>query len=187
MKPTITQILVDIVQGISPVDQLEATHIQDVSSWIQSGAQVYRISKPDNPAKHLVSYFVPYDVRTGKFMLINHKLAQAWLPPGGHVEQDEDPKQTVIREAQEELALDAQFSTQFGDKPAFITVTRTKGVGSHVDVSLWYVIAADQSVQFDFDEREMGGYNWLSPQEILATDITKLDPHLHRFIKKITS
>lgn len=178
--------LLPLLTNIMPVDALEAEHLQDVLQWVQSGVNPYRIAKPDNPPKHLVSYFVPYDPTTRQFMLIDHKLAQAWLPPGGHVEMNEDPKQTVIREAQEELLLDAQFTSAFGDVPVFITVTQTKGAGSHIDVSLWYVIVADSKQSFTFDEREMGSYKWLTAQQILDTEVARLDPHLHRFVNKVT-
>jgi len=34
-----------------------------------------------------------------------HKRLQQWMPPGGHVEPDEDPVQAVLREIQEETGL----------------------------------------------------------------------------------
>jgi hypothetical protein len=60
----------------------------------------------------------------------------------------------------------------------------TKGYGNHADVSLWYVIRGDRSKRLTYDAREMGGYKWYSPAEILAMDISSLDPHMHRFIRK---
>ncbi len=37
-----------------------------------------------------------------------HRKARKWLPPGGHVEPDEDPVQAVLREVKEETGLDAE-------------------------------------------------------------------------------
>ena len=37
-----------------------------------------------------------------------HPKLQAWLPPGGHIKDDEDPVQAVLREIQEETGLDAE-------------------------------------------------------------------------------
>lgn len=34
-----------------------------------------------------------------------HKRLQQWMPPGGHIEADEDPVQAVLREIQEETGL----------------------------------------------------------------------------------
>jgi 8-oxo-dGTP pyrophosphatase MutT (NUDIX family) len=179
------KLIQDIVAGISPIDALEAEHKNDVHAWVASGAPLFRIAKPDNPPKHLVSYFVLYDGAAGKLMLIDHVKAKLWLPTGGHVDLDEDPKVTVIREAEEELAIDAEFKTKFGEHPLFVTVTTTKGYGEHTDVSFWYVINGDSERLLSYDSEEMHGYKWLSLDEVLAMDITKLDPHMHRFVGKM--
>ncbi|GAA1387836.1 hypothetical protein GCM10009661_75200 [Catellatospora chokoriensis] len=48
-----------LVAEISPVDAVEAEHRDTVLAWISSDAPLYRVSKPDNPPMHLVSYMVP--------------------------------------------------------------------------------------------------------------------------------
>ena len=78
--------ILDEVKNIEPVDETERLHIDDVLSWIQGPSDIFRIAKPDNPPKHLVSYFVVYDPRVQKLMLIDHVKANMWLPSGGHVE-----------------------------------------------------------------------------------------------------
>ena len=50
--------ILDLVEGINPHDLLEKQHINDTVAWIKNGEQIFRITKPDNPNKHLVSYFV---------------------------------------------------------------------------------------------------------------------------------
>ncbi|HEV8574764.1 MAG TPA: NUDIX domain-containing protein [Dehalococcoidia bacterium] len=37
-----------------------------------------------------------------------HKRLQQWMPPGGHIEADEDPVQAVLREIEEETGLLAE-------------------------------------------------------------------------------
>jgi 8-oxo-dGTP diphosphatase len=37
-----------------------------------------------------------------------HKRLQQWMPPGGHIEPDEDPVQAVLREIEEETGLVAE-------------------------------------------------------------------------------
>lgn len=179
------QLIHTIVSRIDPYDGLETQHKQDVLDWIESGAPLFRITKPDNPPKHLVSYFVLYDDSAGQLMLVDHVKAKAWLPAGGHVEQDEDPHTTVVREVEEELGIVADFSTPYGNNPFFITAGATKGYGSHVDVSLWYVIAGDSTRSLTYDPQEMHGYKWFTPKEILGMDIKELDPHMHRFVQKM--
>ena len=51
-----------------------------------------------------VTGFVSQDGRTA---LHWHRLGR-WLPPGGHIEPDEDPHQAVLREVREEIGLDVE-------------------------------------------------------------------------------
>jgi 8-oxo-dGTP diphosphatase len=46
---------------IRPLDALEQVHLQDAMAWVDSGAPLFRVSKPANPPKHLVSYFAVID------------------------------------------------------------------------------------------------------------------------------
>lgn len=178
------QEIYDVVTNIVAFDAIEQKHIDDVLDWIGSGTQLFRISKPDNPPKHLVSYFVLYDKAANKLLLIDHINSGLRLPAGGHIDPGEHPKSTVIREAKEELDINANFETKFGDKPLFVTITKTIGQGTHTDVSLWFVINGDINQKLNFEKREMNGYGWYTPEEILKTNINKLDPQMHRFTKK---
>ena len=38
-----------------------------------------------------------------------HKKVQEWLPPGGHVDPNEDPVQTTLREVKEETGFDVEI------------------------------------------------------------------------------
>lgn len=179
------QLIKQSVKSIDPFDDIESTHKLDVLNWIDSGVPILRISKPDNPPKHLVSYFVLLDMTNKSILLIDHIKAKSWLPTGGHVEINEDPIDAVIREAKEELQINASFDTPFGKNPLFITVTKTKNDNVHTDVSLWYVISGSSKDVYKFDTKEMNGYKWFSFNDILAMDTNLLDPHMHRFVNKL--
>ncbi len=57
------------------------------------------------PTRHFTATgFVVHD---GSVALHFHRKLRLWLPPGGHVEPDEDPVQAVLREIKEETGLDA--------------------------------------------------------------------------------
>ncbi len=173
-----------MISGLEPCDQLEAEHINNAINWIDTSHEIFRIKKPDTPPKHLVAYFVVYDHRADLLLLVHHTKAKAWLPAGGHVEPGENPQSAVLREAAEELNITAIFTNEFGPRPLFITVNDTKGEDSHTDVSLWFIIEGDSRARLDYDSREIRDYRWLSPKQILATDISDLDPHMHRFVQK---
>lgn len=46
-----------------------------------------------------------YIVSDGRTLLLWHRKLGTWLPPGGHLEPNEDPVQGAIREAEEESGL----------------------------------------------------------------------------------
>lgn len=171
-----------LILSISPGDALEESHKHDAASWIDSGVEIFRIAKPADPPKHLVAYFVLIDVSRQKVLLMDHINAELWLPSGGHVELYEDPRVTVEREIVEELHQEAVF---IEEDPFFITQSVTVGkTAGHTDVSLWYLLHGDSSREIDYDKGEFYGYKWFNFDEVLETPSEKLDPHMHRFMKK---
>lgn len=173
------------IEALTPFDSLESQHRQDALEWIQSGADLFRIKKPDLPPKHLVSYFVVIDPIQKNMLLVDHIKAQLWLPTGGHVELDEDPKETVKREINEELHMKAVFLHSH-TSPFFITVTETVGLTpGHTDVSLWYLLRGSIHDFIDYDRTEFNDIEWFSFKEILEADSVIFDPQLQRFTQKL--
>ena len=166
--------------SIRPFDRLEESHRADALAWIDSGAPLYRTAKPATPPKHLVSYFAVVDA--DQILLVDHKSAQLWLPPGGHVEEGEHPRETVTRELKEELGLVAAHAI---GEPVMVTCTTTVGLtAGHVDVSLWYVVKADRSQSFRFDKTEFAQVRWFEVSEV---PLERSDPHLGRFLAKLAA
>jgi 8-oxo-dGTP diphosphatase len=166
--------------AIQPFDALEEIHRNDALAWIDSGASLFRIAKPATPPKHLVSYFAVVDGR--EILLVDHKSAQLWLPPGGHVEQEEHPRETVKRELLEELGFAAGHDIA---EPLMVTCTTTVGLTSgHIDVSLWYVVSAAHNQQIIFDDEEFASVKWFPYSDV---PLLRSDPHLARFLAKLIS
>ncbi len=163
----------EIIREIVPFDDLESQHIQDTLTWIQSGAPIFRIQKPDIPPQHLVSYFILWDENAKKVLLVDHKKAQLWLPAGGHVEVDEHPHFTAARECFEELGVEAEF---WRNDPLFLTVSVTVGLtAGHTDVNLWYVMKGHYTSCYQFDEKEFNSIKWFSFDDI---PYERADPHM---------
>ncbi len=182
---TIKKQILEQVRGITPFDQLERDHIEDTVRWMNSGANIFRIAKPDKPPKHLVSYFVIIDPLHRSLLLGDHIKAQLWLPTGGHVELNENPRATVVREALEEVRIQARF-LKGNDSPLFLTVNQTVGLtAGHTDVSLWYVLKGDIHQALDFDRTEFNDMNWFSFDEVIASHPAIFDRHMQRFTHKL--
>ncbi len=172
----------EIIAAIQPIDDIEKHHMSETLMWIKSGAPIFRIQKPDIPNKHLVAYFVVWDSVAQKVLLVDHMQARLWLPTGGHVEIDENPKETVRRECIEELNYPALF---FVEAPIFLTSTVTVGLAAgHTDVSLWYVLKGDSNHSYEFDKGEFNDIRWFGFDEI---PYEHSDPHMKRFINKLQS
>jgi 8-oxo-dGTP pyrophosphatase MutT (NUDIX family) len=185
MKPDIVAQIKSDIQNIAPFDKTEVAHIADALAWIDSAPNIFRIAKPDKPPKHLVSYFVLIDPEHKSLLLGDHIKAQLWLPSGGHVEFNEPPRTTVVRECQEELGQDAVF-LKGNDRPFFVTVTQTVGLtAGHTDVSLWYLLRGNKHDTLHFDRREFTDMNWFTFDEILASHPAIFDPHMQRFTHKL--
>ena len=168
------------LKAIEPLDALEREHLSDALAWVQSGAELCRVSKPATPPKHLVSYFAIVD--SEYLLLVDHKSAQLWLPTGGHVEPGEHPRQTVLRELNEELGL---APAQPIAAPLMVTRTTTVGLtAGHTDVSLWYVVHASRRQSLSFDEQEFNAVRWFRFNEV---PFERSDPHMKRFIAKLGS
>jgi 8-oxo-dGTP diphosphatase len=175
----------DIASRIRPHDAREQDDLRDILGWLKDTDDLYRRAKPNVPNKHLVSYFVLVDHARHSLLLMDHVKAGLWLPPGGHVEPGEDPHDTVRRELAEELGPRALMVASVASMPLFATVTQTRGPGSHTDVSLWYVVAGDEKMWLDADPREFRGHQWRTFEEVLETEISELDPEMHRFVTKL--
>ena len=176
-----------LVEQIEPHDRLEGEHRDQVLAWLDRTDDIYRRRAPDVPEQHLVSYFAVLDQQDQALLLVDHRKAGLWLPPGGHVETGEHPWVTVQREAAEELALPAIPTDRWGTGPAFVTVTRTRGPGVHTDVSLWFVLSASRADDIRFHTGEFKGIRWWTPNQLADTDPATLDPHLPRFLAKLSA
>jgi len=166
------------VASIRPLDALEEAHQSDTLAWIDSGAELCRLSKPATPPKHLVAYFAVVDAEY--ILLVDHRLAQLWLPTGGHVEPGEHPRDTVQRELREELGIAPDASLR---EPLMITCAETVGqTAGHTDVSLWYIVRFSRSMALRYDAAEFLDVRWFRHDEV---PMERTDPHMGRFLRKL--
>lgn len=166
------------IEAIQPVDAVEFDHRADALAWVISGAQLFRISKPALPPKHLVAYFVVTDGE--RLLLVDHKNAQLWLPPGGHVEVEEHPREPVVRELREELGLLAAHEIA---PPIMITCDSTVGLtAGHTDVCLWYVVRTEVTSVIKHDGEEFREVCWFDFADI---PFERGNPSMRRLLTKL--
>ncbi|QEL57927.1 NUDIX hydrolase [Chromobacterium paludis] len=161
------------VAAITPWDALEAEHRQDALAWIDSGAELWRREKPATPPEHLCTYFALVD--DAGLLLVDHKKAGLWLPPGGHVDPGEHPRDAVARELFEELGVSGM------KVPAASFITRTAVASQHLDVTLWYALPVSRGLPLRHDGAEFREARWFDFDQLPYADS---DPHLARFVAK---
>ena len=128
---------------------------------------------------HLVSYFPVMD--QGNILLGAHITSGLWLPPGGHVDAGEHPRDTVRRECHGRIAraLPAFCRT----RPLFLTIAETIGAQPHEDVSIWYGLQGDCTRLPDYDPREYRAMRWFP---FADAPFDESDPNLERFLLKLS-
>ncbi|MFI6513554.1 NUDIX domain-containing protein [Streptosporangium sp. NPDC050855] len=177
----------ELVAAMRPHDPQEATDQAWVFAWIDSGTQLWRVEKPATPPSHLVVYTVLFDEPTRSIMIVYHLLAQAWLFPGGHVDNLENPRSTARRELTEELQIEPPFHPALGDDPVFLTVTQTRGPNTHTDVTLWFLFLANREEPVVPDLREFSEVRWVPLDDRASWPEGVFDPGLERFLNKLTT
>ena len=111
-----------------------------------------------------------------------HPKLSIWLPPGGHIDPDEDPVQAAIREALEETGISCEVVPHepplafdnVGQLPsplkiivADVPATEHEPAHQHIDMSYALrPIAGAERVAPEHDH----GFRWVSEQELMRGD-----------------
>jgi 8-oxo-dGTP pyrophosphatase MutT (NUDIX family) len=127
---------------------------------------------PGQPGQILRHFTVAvFVVNAGAVLLHYHRKLGKWLPPGGHIEDDELPDDAAVREVLEETGIQARLVGQRGlpiDEPrqlvvpAGVQVERIYPGHEHVDLVYFAVPDPDASESAVIDpllaERDQVGW-----------------------------
>jgi 8-oxo-dGTP pyrophosphatase MutT (NUDIX family) len=104
-----------------------------------------------------------------------HKKVNAWLPPGGHINKNEDPVQAVIREISEETGIKVsvvgnQFNSNFTEPKRILTPMAIliediddPDSGHHQHIDLIYACQPKHQIL-----NLLQGWYWVSREMLIA-------------------
>ncbi|MGN8027401.1 NUDIX hydrolase [Microbacterium sp. 22242] len=117
-------------------------------------------------------------------LMVFHRKLQRWLPPGGHVDDNEFPSAAVLREVYEEtgvhashrreesldLALEGVIDVQL---PTPLTMSAqlipaTAEDPEHIHIDMMYELVGDRTPALSTAEREVAGARWFARAEVLS-------------------
>jgi 8-oxo-dGTP pyrophosphatase MutT (NUDIX family) len=123
-----------------------------------------------------------YVVDDGATLLHEHEKLDMWLPPGGHVERDELPHETAVREVREELGVGVDLLAPVGElssqtvqsipRPQHFLLedinTNNGEVGhQHIDF-VFYGRAKSRDLDPADGEAPADAWEWFTPAELRA-------------------
>lgn len=112
-----------------------------------------------------------------KVLLLQSRKHQLWMPPGGHVEPNENPFEAVLREVSEETGIDAspyfpEVSRYDKDRvgvplPARMTeIHLTHGGVEHYHIDCLYLMKVSTELPTKHDEVESLDIGWFTLSEL---------------------
>ena len=115
-----------------------------------------------------------YAIHNDKVLLIHHRKLDLWLPPGGHMHQDETPDEALVRELKEELNLDVEILNR-NDVPSNGNLRKILAVPFHVNVHnvgdhdhccFFYLCTPKNPEAISANESELKNFAWFSIEEL---------------------
>ena len=124
-----------------------------------------------------------------RVLLLWHRRLQRWMPPGGHVDEDETPEDAAKRECKEETNLDVEIIGDEQDdlfrnnpdegrmlkKPIALLLENIpacpeRSEGAHQHMDFLYLARPLNAVAADFNRRESDDMRWFTKEEVEKLD-----------------
>jgi 8-oxo-dGTP pyrophosphatase MutT (NUDIX family) len=115
-----------------------------------------------------------------EILMIKHKKLGVWLPPGGHIDENELPCDAVVREIYEETGVRVSVVTAAQEVsipadscelplPMQILLEDIEGNGLHNHIDMIYLCRAEIST-LNPQESEIDGIGWFTLADVLKLD-----------------
>ena len=125
--------------------------------------------------RHFCASIFIVDPKTKKILLVKHKKFNKWVQPGGHMEENETPEETALREAYEETGLRIDLvGEHFPRESDFIKplgVQKNTNDKGDLHIDFIYVGIPREEHHEKFDKDESYAIKWFSRDELEHYDV----------------
>lgn len=119
--------------------------------------------------RHFCASAFVVDPTTKKLLLVFHGKFRKWVQPGGHIEEDEFPEETVKREVFEETGYKIELiGEHFPREDDFIKplgIQKNRGSNGDCHIDIIYAARPLNHVKVGKDE-EIMNYRWFTREEL---------------------
>lgn len=137
-----------------------------------------------NRIAHITSSGFIMNPSLDKVLMIHHNIRDTWAWTGGHADGDADLPGVAVREAVEETGAASirLLSRDIASLDILYVVDHTRRgayVGTHLHLSVAYVLLCDESDSLRIKPDENTGVRWFAMEEIAAPAFSKHDVYLY--------
>lgn len=115
-------------------------------------------------------------MKNNKVLLIWHNKLNTWLYPGGHIDENENPEDAILREVKEEIGIDVKIIGDNNKKiqtdiartlcnPYIILEEKIGLDNSHFHIDMIY-LCTPISYDIRLQEKEVKKYKWCTLEEV---------------------
>lgn len=114
-------------------------------------------------------------VKDGKVLMTWNNKVNNWIPIGGHIEENELPCSSVIREAKEESGLDIELICPFDNsedrnliQPVHVRLDHIRDNHKHINLMYFGFVKGGECFTLDDEGKEL---KWFSIKELEKEDM----------------
>ncbi len=143
---------------IAEIKALNTTDSDTLHTLLLRSQETRPLTRDEGEPDHFCSMIAPISIRQQLIFIGHHKKSGLWIPPGGHIDQGETPREAAVRECKEELGARI---TEADIEPLAATAADITGrpqCTKHLD--FWFVWALDHTEEFAYDSGEFHEAGW---------------------------
>lgn len=125
--------------------------------------------------RHFCSSVFVINPEDKKILLVKHRHFKKWVQPGGHIEHNEVPEETALREAYEETGIKVRLlGERFPREDDFIRplgIQKNRGSQGEIHIDITYAAVPIGNITPNFDDEETANVKWFSREELESLNV----------------